>query len=267
MEEARRKGYSNEDLMAGVRRGITAGAVKIFMDASSDLSLEDALEFLRSHLKEQAPSELLTELSAMKQKPNEEAGTFLRNAMKLRQQMVGTDGQLSQSIFLHTLRTGLRNDRIRMHMAPFLDESKSHSDAILIREMNRAVAEEKARQGKIGLEETEKKHSSAVVNSVLEQGGMTCSESIDNSMLASILSQMSNTQKQLQANQDQMMAMQSQVSELVKLTGQLQAGGGGQRGPFRKMCEPCTTAKRFSCKHCWKCGQEGHKSQECTSNS
>ncbi len=269
VDDGKRKGYTEADLMAGLRRGITTGSLKTYIDACIGLSLADALEFLQSHLKEQTPSELLNQLSKLKQKTGQSANGFLLDAMKLRQMLiVGTgnggvtyDSRMAHSVFLHTLRTGLRNDRIRMHMMPYLDEAKQHGDNVLTRELNRAVAEEEERQSKITSEEPEKKKISTNVNEVME-----VPEKIDNNVLATILSQMQTTQKQLQANQDQMLAVQSQVNELVKLTGQLQTNGGG-RAPFRKMCEPCTSTNKPLCRHCWKCGGDGHQSKNCPSSN
>ena len=152
IEDGRKKGHSEDDLLSGLRRGISTGSVKTYMDARTDMTLADALEFLRPHLKEQPPSELLSKLSGLKQKSGQTASSFLLDALKLRQVLVvGTEGgvqydsRMAHGVFLHSLRTGLRNERIRTHMLPYLDASKQVGDNVLIGELNRAVAEEKAR--------------------------------------------------------------------------------------------------------------------------
>ena len=145
-------------------------------------------------------------------------------------------------------------------MLPYLDSSKHVSDNILIVELDRAVTEEKQREEKLAAEEAEKKKgTTANVNNI-------DAASIDNTLLASMMTQMQATQKQLQDNQNQMLAIQNQVSELVKLNSSLI--GGGERNNFnKKMCVACTAAKKNFCKHCWKCGQEGHKSADCTNQA
>ncbi len=283
ISDGRKKGYPETDLMAGLRRGISAGSVKTYMDAGTDMSLDDVLEFLKSHLKEQEPSDLFNQLSSLRQKSGHSAESFLLDAMKLRKLLTsGTDAngvcydsRMAHSVFLHSIRTGLRNERIRTHMLPFLDQTKHHGDNVLINELNRAVAEERAREEKLAAEELDKKKGAKV-------------EMVDSSVLSSFLAQMKAPQanmvsiddplaiimKQLkendnrmsviqEENKNQMKVMQEQISELMKLDPD------PKKLSWKKMgCEDCIKNKKAAfCTHCWKCGREGHKSRECQKHS
>ena len=57
-----------------------------------------------------------------------------------------SDPHMIQSAFLQTVKTGLRQESVRTHMSPFLDNSKVTLDAIFIAEINNVVSEENAKQ-------------------------------------------------------------------------------------------------------------------------
>ncbi len=284
IDDGRRKGHSEQDIMSGLRRGILVGSIKTYMDARGDMSLNDALEFLKPHLKELNPSELLNQLSRLTQKSGQTANVFLLEALKLRQSLmtgveqngVVYDARMAQSVFLHTLRTGFRNERIRSHMLPYLDPAIPYADSVLIQQLNRAVAEEEERLKKLAAEDADKKKGN--VNLVAAADSST--------ILASLLAQINKTQetqvnsvsmddplaivmKQLKENETQMLAMQAdhknqmkvvqeQISELMKLDPD------PKKLSWKKMgCENCVRDKKSAfCTHCWKCGGDGHKSRD-----
>ena len=243
--DGRRKGYSDVEIMSGLRRIIAPGAVKTYVDSQMDLPLEDVLLFLRSFLKVRSPAELNNELSQLAQAEGQAAIKFFMDAIKLRQLLivgsqlegnVSYDPKLVQSTFLHTIRTGLRDESVRTYMLPFLAEMSQIDDNRLIQELHKAVAEAEERKTK-----TKKGEKTAKV-SVVESSP-----------------ELSAVMKKLEENENQMKAMQEQMKELL-------AGNAKKIPNWKKNagCQPCKDKNiASSCRHCWKCGQDGHKSQDC----
>ena len=252
VQDGRRKGYSDDEILSGMRRVMTTGSVKTYVDSQVNQPLEDTLLFLRSFLKTETPSELNNKLSQLAQQEDELAISFFMTALKTRQLIVvgsqvegnvSYDPKLVHSTFLHTIRTGLRDESVRSHMLPFLSESTMVDDNTLIRELHKAVAEAEERRKK-----TEKSHEKAKpvkVNAV-----ETSPE------LAAVM-------KLLQENQNQMKVMQEQVGELLAANPAVKKINS--RWKKKGSCQACTAAgKGDSCQHCWKCGEDGHKSPQCT---
>ena len=246
VSDGRRKGYSDDEILSGMRRVMTTGAVKTYVDSQVNQPLEDILLFLRSFLKTETPSELNNRLSQLAQKEDQAAIAFFMQALEIRQLIVvgsqvegnvSHDPKLVHSTFLHTIRTGLRDESVRSHMLPFLSEANPVDDNSLIRELHKAVSESEERRKKT--EKSVEKKSSVKV-SVVESSPE----------LAALV-------KMVQENQTQMKAMQEQMGELLK------SNPAVKKFNRKPGCEACAAAdKSSSCKHCWKCGQDGHKANE-----
>ena len=82
--DGQRKGYSEVEIMSGLRRIISPGAVKTYVDSQMNLPLADVMLFLRSFLKVRTPAELHNELSQLVQKEGQMAIKFFMEAIKLR---------------------------------------------------------------------------------------------------------------------------------------------------------------------------------------
>ena len=242
--DGQRKGYSEVEIMSGLRRIMSPGAVKTYVDSRSGVPLAEVMLFLRSFLKVRTPAELNNELSHLVQKEDEPAIKFFMNAIKLRQllvvgsQMEGSvtyHPQLVQSTFLHTIRTGLRDEAVRTYMLPYLSETHLVNDNLLIQELHKAVAEAEERKMK-----TKGVKTAAKVNTI-----DACPEFIA-------------VMKKLEDNQNQMRVMQEQMKELLKVTPNKKNDGWKKPG-----CQNCQDNNTVAtCRHCWKCGEEGHKAQE-----
>ena len=158
INDGKKRGYKSDEIVAAVKRAITPGTgLRTYVDSQQTMSLDSLLQFLRSYFHEQSPTELFTDLTKLCQKNNEDASSFLLHALEVRQKvliastaegMIKYDASLVQSIFLHTIRTGLRHDLVRTHMQPYLDPTMLHGDDILIREINIASAVEAERTNK-----------------------------------------------------------------------------------------------------------------------
>ena len=245
--DGQRKGYSEVEIMSGLRRIISPGAVKTYVDSGIDLPLAAVMLFLKSFLKVRTPAELNNELSHLVQKEGEPAIKFFMNAIKLRQLLVvgsqleghvAYHPQLVQSTFLHTIRTGLRDDAVRTYMLPFLSDTHLVDDNSLIQELHKAVAEAEERKNK-----TKKGEKSAAKVNVIESSPE----------LVAVM-------KKLEENQNQMKVMQEQMKEMLAVYPNLKKNASSWKKPGCQACQNNNTVA--TCRHCWKCGEEGHKAQE-----
>ena len=251
--DGRNKRYSDVEIMSGLRRIVAPGAVKTYIDSNMNMSLDEVLLFLQSFLRVRTPSELNLELTKLGQEDTEKPVEFFMKALKLRQLMYVANlwsGDVShgpavvRSTFLHTLRTGLTDDGVRAYMMPYLSESSQCEDNLIIRELHKAEAEAAVRRSKnANNQKNEKKSRNAQVNAV------------ENSPEYLAL------MKRLDDNQQSIKVMQEQMKEMLKVNPNF------QNRPREKGCQKCRDANRGdTCRHCWKCGEDGHRATRCQSN-
>ena len=249
--DGRRKGYNDDEMMSGMRRIISTGAVKTYVDSQVDLPLEAVLSFLRSFLKTETPSELNNKLSQLVQQEGQPAIKFFMDAIEVRQLIIVSaqvegnafyDPRLVHATFLHTVRTGLRDESVRSHMLPSLSETNLFDDNSLIRELHKAVGESEERRKKT--EKVTEKKQSVKVNAVETSP------------------EFSALLKLVQDNQNQMTVLQKQMGEMLK------ANPAVRRFSKKSGCKACAAAnKGDSCQHCFKCGEDGHKADKCPNPS
>lgn len=121
------------------------------------MSLPTLRRILRSHYQERSATELYKQLTTEVQSNKETPQNFLIRAMDLRQKILFAsqeaesslkyDPALVQSLFMHTVLTGLQNDNIKTDLQPYLLQT-STSDELLLERLNIACANEKERQEK-----------------------------------------------------------------------------------------------------------------------
>ena len=109
---------------------------------------------MQSHCCEKTPTEAYQELSNIVKEKNESALNFLMRCLKLREHVnVSSQEQNAaitfdvQSVFIHSVETGLIDDTIRNRMRPLLQNEKV-PDETLIREMSFAMSIENERTNK-----------------------------------------------------------------------------------------------------------------------
>ena len=217
--------------------------------------METINKILRAHFQEKNASELYTSLTNLVQNTNEEPQNFLLRALNLREKVifeskagnskVKYEPAQCQSMFLHTVETGLISNTLRTRRRAHLQQPNV-TDAELINELNIAVTEESERNLKLGLG---------------PKGKVKVT--------------------QVQSNNDEKSAVKELVAEIKALKGEMatlkeeekknkeQYGAQGRnhagvarRG--RRGCTKCQTEGcRDSCRHCWTCGDGGHLSYIC----
>ena len=112
---------------------------------------------LRSHFQEKSPTELFQQLVTTVQEPKEEPQAFVIRCMELRQKIlfgnkeadlgVEYNPKTVQTLFLHSIETGLTSETIHTKMRPFLREGVT--DEQLIQEITVAASTENERQNKL----------------------------------------------------------------------------------------------------------------------
>ena len=202
---------------------------------------------IRSAYQEKSATELFQGLSNLCQGPSETSQAFLFRALGLRQRVVQAseaetiikyDETLVQSIFLHSIKTGLRNSAVRSHMQQFLRPDHPVSDNTLIEEITRAESEENERVNKENVSGNKK---TVTVNEV--------------NATAQVMEKVLKTLDR----------MNERLEELEK--GNKTRGENKEPKSWKRTgCRDCTAKGKY-CDHCWKCGQTGHFSRNCQSKS
>ena len=255
--EGKRKGYKEAEIAYAVRRAVSSTSdLRSYLDSLTELSLEDLLTYIRSSYREKSASELFQDLNRLVQKDIETGQEFLFRALNLRQHVllaseaectIKYDDTLVQSVFLHSLKTGLSNAAVRTHMAPFLDHAKSPSDAALIAELSKISSEEQERINKVNID----KKARVRINEVRTKENDTEVEGMK-PLLESV-----------KALTEQVQSMQKRLNETTSRNDS-SSGNVRDRGSWkRSKCDACLTDNIARCEHCWKCGASGHKSREC----
>lgn len=162
IENGLSKGYPESEITDAVIRAITPGLqLRSYLEGKENLTLPALRRILRSHYQERGATELYKQLTSEVQSSKETPQSFLIRAMDLRQKILFAsqevesslkyDPALVQSLFMHTVLTGLQNDNIKSDLQPYLLQTNT-SDELLLEKVNIACANEKERQDK-------KKHS------------------------------------------------------------------------------------------------------------
>ena len=152
------KGYSEAEIVYGVIRCISpAIQLRRYLETLQQCTLPQLRKMLRSHFQEKSPTELFQQLATTVQEPEEEPQAFVIRCMELRQNILSgnKDADLGveynpktvQTLFLHSIETGLTSETIRTKMRPFLREGIT--DEQLIQEITVAASTENERQNKL----------------------------------------------------------------------------------------------------------------------
>ncbi|XP_034096642.1 uncharacterized protein LOC117562844 isoform X1 [Gymnodraco acuticeps] len=152
------KGFPEIEIVDAVIRAIAPGLqLRSYLEGKINLTLPTLRRILRSHYQEKGATELYKQLTSEVQSNKETPQNFLIRALDLRQKILFAsqeaesglryDPVLVQSMFFHTVLTGLQNDNIRSDLQPYLQQTTS-SDELLLEKVNIACANKAERQNK-----------------------------------------------------------------------------------------------------------------------
>lgn len=149
------KGFPKSEIVDAVVKDIAPGLqLCSYLEGKSDLTLPTLRRILRFHYQARGATDLTSEVQSCKESPQY---FVIRRALDLRQKILFAsqeaksafkyDPVLVQSMFLHTVLTGLKNNSIMSNFLPYLQE-QTFSDELLLEKVNFACANETERQNK-----------------------------------------------------------------------------------------------------------------------
>eukprot|EP00794_Sanderia_malayensis_P005109 gene5109-5757_t len=262
IESGLAKGYSERDVVDGVIQAISPSLhLKSYLESKKCLSLEELRKIRQSHYCEKTPTEAYQELSSIVQEKNESALNFLMRCLKLREQIIVSSQEQNaaikfdenhvQSVFIHSVETGLIDDTIRNRMRPFL-QNKGVPDETLIREINLAMSIENERVNKFTSANKKVPKVQAVT---VSPAPVEKPEKVQ-------------PQQAKQAKQDRILTALNELKadvDALKKSAQSPAREVSQpktRKPKHK-CKSCEENETEKCDHCFHCGADDHFSYGC----
>ncbi len=183
IEHGLSRGFSELEVVDAVIRAIAPGMqLRSYLEGKTNLTLPTLRRILRAHFQERGATELYKQLTSEVQSSKETPQSFLVRCLDLRQKILFAsqeaesslkyDPKLVQSMFLHTVLTGLQNDSIRGDLRPYLTQADV-SDELLFDKVNQACAHETERQNEKKLVQScaPKVHAIQSSDTVIEKKG------------------------------------------------------------------------------------------------
>ncbi|XP_046692674.1 uncharacterized protein LOC124377300 [Silurus meridionalis] len=261
---------SNADLLRIIRPGI----FKEMLINKDDMAVIELKGFLQTHLREKNSTELFQELMCTKQDENETPQQFLYRLIGLKQRILLTsklaDTNIKyspatvQDVFLHTVYQGFghKHNDIRRELKPLLTTS-GVTDEMILRHVMKITSEENERMKRLGgrRQMVTNAHSAQLESDVVKTPSIKA-ESLG--------------PKSKQTKPDPLSDLTAKVEELTRLVQTMQnqqqlTHNGRQYSQNRTHskrgrpygCPSCVEQDRQDCKHCFTCGEEGHRAAGC----
>ena len=259
IEGGKAKGYQESEIIDAVIRAIhPSDKLKLYFEMTRDVTLTKLTQMLRVHYHEKTGTELYQELTTLVQGTSETPQDFLMRALALRERVIfasqATDAimkyepRLVQSLFIHSVETGLRDEVVRNKLRGLLHQPM-HTDEELMECLNKIVSVENERQKKIGPAAKESPVESATP----------------------LVTPTANTKGKSQTSQFNLKAsveaMQVQLNELSERMSTFNNSKQKKPGAKRSLCQACQDAKETKCNHCFKCGSSEHFARGCKAPS
>lgn len=275
IDEGIQEGFSDSEIVRSVLRIMKPGNFKDMLINKDDVTVEELKGFLQSHFREKDSTELFQELMCAKQNDNETPQQFLYRVIGLKQKILFAsslpDANIKysratvQDIFLHTVYQGLahRHDDIRRELKPLLNDNQV-KDEVILRHVMRITSEESERQRRLGPPPRQnqlKAHSAQLeANAAQFQGAKQ--QSAEQTAGIDMIQQLSAKIEAL-----------TKVVDSLKQTTQVQPPEQACQCSQRKQttagrertngCPKCVEQGLPNCRHCFVCGEEGHRAVGC----
>lgn len=227
IEHGRSRGFSELEIVDAVIRAIAPGMqLRSYLEGKTNLTLPTLRRILRAHFQERGATELYKQLTSEVQSSKETPQSFLVRCLDLRQKILFAsqeaesslkyDPKLVQSMFLHTILTGLQNDSVRGDLRPYLTQTDV-SDELLFDKVNLACAHEAERQSKKKLIQpcTTKVHIVQSSDTPMEKKGKTPPQHNPDNHELQILSELREMRSGMALLKD-LSAEVSQIKESIK---------------------------------------------------
>ncbi len=246
------KGHTDKEIVTAVIRAVQPGLqLRSYLESVGDLTLVRLRKILRFHFHEKNATELYQMLTNITQQPNEDPQAFLMRALNIRQNIIFAskesgseityDSASVQSLFLHALETGLKDETIRAKLRPLVGKTDV-SDEELIEAMFLTVSAETERSKKFNIT-SPMKSTKARVSTVQKE------EDIEKKEMLAVIKQVKTD----------LSVMQNEM-KTFRETVQNQRQNPSTVKPPRK-CENCKPTDE--CRHCFHCGELHHIARYC----
>lgn len=277
IDDGIREGFSDLEIVRGVLKIIRPGIFKEMLMNKDDITLAELKGFLQTHLREKNSTELFQELMCTKQEESETPQQFLYRVMGLKQRILftsklaDTDIKYSaatvQDVFLHTVYQGFghKHTDIRRELKPLLSSS-GVTDEMILRHVMKITSEENERMRRLG--SSRRQTVTNTHSAQLEPDG---------AKRPSPKSEGAEP-KTNQTKPDPLKDLTTKVEELTRLVLTMQkekeqqpTNYGRQYNQNRTQsrrgkpygCPSCVEQEKQDCKHCFICGEEGHRAAGC----
>lgn len=275
IEEGIKDNFTESEIVRGVLRIIKPGDFKDMLVNKEDMTVAELKGFLQSHLGERNSTELFQELMCAKQNEHETPQQFLYRVIGLKQRILfgskqpGTDIRYSpdtvQDVFLHTVYQGIghKYNDIRRELKPLLSDN-TVADETILKHVMRVTSDESERQRRLGSTQRSRQtaaHSLQVEGEQVKQA---------------------NTKKEMtehRAKSDEVQKLAEKIDVLTKLVDTLAEKversqsysclppkPQATRRGSRYGCPKCVQEGLQDCKHCFSCGEQGHRAVGCLKN-
>lgn len=232
IEVGKERKYAETEILDGVIRSIQpASKLRGYLEGRMDLRLTDLTRIIQSFYKERTATELYQELCQLVQNPKETLQNFVYRALELREKLLFTSNEqevrydpvLVETQFRHAISTVLREDVLMAEVQELLWKYKS--DLELIQGFNEIAKRNCERTQKLG--------------TTSRKATVAASEVHDPTLRSEV------------------QALRAEVHELKCQIRQKGTTYTPQKANRRKY-EACTKNNHEQCRHCFKCGSEGH---------
>lgn len=243
IQQGKAMGYEDAEIISGVVRAMSPSlTLRNVLETMPDLSLPRLYQFLEAHYDERNATELCSKLTSLAQHPDETPYLFVMRCIEIRQKLllasqksdIVYDKHLVSKLFLRTLENGISSMFVLNEIKPILRPDTP--DEKLIAAVCRATSAEKQRQA------TQVQGSKRAIARV-----------------HSATSNVSSTDNKIES---MAAAIKSLSSQVAQLTSDL-ATKNNSRSYNLPQCEKCRQNNVNPCKHCFKCGAEGHIAISC----
>ena len=285
IREGKSKGYGPADIISGVIAAMKPGSqLRRLFEITPDITEEAFHLMLKSQYDIVNATKCLTELSGCVQEPTQGDQEYMTKMMRLKNTLLVVadeegfhmDAKSIYQSFVDAVSVGLRNTAIRLELQPILE--KRLTDDKLSWEVNKIVTRDEEHRRKM------KGSKNASANALDVDKGDSGVPKNNSSMtkedlILSELRNLSSDVKELKTVKEDVQVIKKRMDgydqKLSELTRKVEAGGNedktgagdgsdknnSKRPSFK--CEACHKDNKRWCSHCHKCGESGHKRNEC----
>ena len=291
IESGLKKGYTESEIIEAVIKAVSPGLhLRDLLEVKRGLTLPTLRIILRGHFKVESASDMLHRLMNISQDPKESPQAFLFRAIEIREKLLWKSGDddegehfsadLIQRKFLRSLETGLYSEAVKFQLKPHLSDPRV-TDEVLIEKINEAASLEFEHQNKMKRNATFKPRVSEIQTELQSSNSqlplnseMDINDEIQMKEAGAVPKKKQGQSKGPDPETAKLIeGLKADVLEVKKMfTETLEATRSRQNIDNRSSpaprwtrgCQACREAQvSDTCRHCFRCGQEGHLSRGC----